>query len=88
MKGKNFLHRVIAHDVMSFDLEGRIVHHRDGDVNNNDPANLEVMTQAEHAGRHGRAGRGAEVARPSDPGRPRPERLRRKKSHNDLPLGV
>ncbi len=54
MKGKQFLHRLVAHDVMGHDLTGRVVHHIDGDVNNNDPANLEVMTQAEHAGRHGR----------------------------------
>ncbi|HEY1375336.1 MAG TPA: HNH endonuclease, partial [Gemmataceae bacterium] len=54
MKGKNFLHRLVAHDVMGHDLHGRVVHHRDGDVDNNDPANLGVMTQAEHAGLHGR----------------------------------
>jgi len=54
MKGKQFLHRLVAHDVMGHDLTGRIVHHADGDVNNNEPGNLEVMTQAEHAGLHGR----------------------------------
>jgi ribonucleoside-diphosphate reductase alpha chain len=54
MKGKQFLHRLVAHDVMGCDLTNRIVHHVDGDVNNNVPANLEVMTQAEHAARHGR----------------------------------
>ncbi|MBY0513326.1 MAG: HNH endonuclease [Gemmataceae bacterium] len=54
MKGKQFLHRLVAHDAMGEDLTERIVHHVDGDVLNNDPANLEVMTQAEHAGRHGR----------------------------------
>src|SRR5205085_5661842 len=54
MKGKQFLHRLVAHDVMGHDLTDRIVHHIDGDVLNNDPSNLEVMTQAEHAGRHGR----------------------------------
>src|SRR5207244_1451974 len=54
MKGKNFFHRLIAHDVLGHDLSGRIVHHRDGNVDNNDPSNLEVMTQAEHASQHGR----------------------------------
>ncbi len=55
MKGKQFLHRLVAHDVMGVNLEGLIVHHRDDDRNNNEPANLEVMTQAEHAALHGRA---------------------------------
>jgi len=54
MKGKQFFHRLVAHDAMGVDLTGRVVHHVDGDVNNNDPSNLEVMTQAEHAGFHGR----------------------------------
>ncbi len=54
MKGKTFLHRLVAHDVMGHDLHGRIVHHIDGDVDNNDPSNLGVMTQAEHAGLHNR----------------------------------
>jgi ribonucleoside-diphosphate reductase alpha chain len=54
MKGKQFLHRLVAHDVMGHDLTGKIVHHLDGDVNNNNPANLAVMTQAEHAALHGR----------------------------------
>jgi ribonucleoside-diphosphate reductase alpha chain len=54
MKGKQFLHRLVAHDIMGEDLTDRIVHHADSNVLNNDPSNLEVMTQAEHAGRHGR----------------------------------
>ncbi len=54
MKGKQFLHRLVAHDVMGGDLTNKIVHHVDGDVNNNAPANLEMMTQAEHAALHGR----------------------------------
>src|SRR5205807_7151541 len=55
MKGKQFLHRLVAHDVMGINLEGLIVHHRDDDRDNNDPSNLEVMTQAEHAALHGRS---------------------------------
>ena len=30
-----------------------IVHHKDGNKRNNDPANLEVMTRSEHAKHHG-----------------------------------
>ena len=54
MKGKQFFHRLVAHDVMGHDLEGKVVHHIDGDVDNNVPGNLAVMTQAEHAGLHAR----------------------------------
>jgi ribonucleoside-diphosphate reductase alpha chain len=63
MKGKQFVHRLIAHDVMGFDLTGKVVHHHDGDVCNNLPSNLEVMTQGEHAGLHSRefAARGEDV---------------------------
>ena len=54
-KGKEFLHRLVAADVMNEDLDGLVVHHRDGDRLNNAPKNLQVMTQAEHAALHGRA---------------------------------
>ena len=54
MKGKQFLHRLVAHDVMGIDLSDKVVHHVDGDVNRNAPGNLAVMTQAEHAALHGR----------------------------------
>ena len=54
LKGKQFLHRLIASDVMGEDLTGRIVHHCDENVDNNAISNLEVMTQAEHAALHGR----------------------------------
>ena len=54
MKGKQFLHRLVAHDVMGLDLTAKVVHHIDGDVNCNVPGNLDVMTQAEHAALHGR----------------------------------
>ena len=62
-KGKEFLHRLVAGDVMNEDLEGLVVHHRDGNPLNNVPENLDVMTQAEHAALHGRevAARGEHI---------------------------
>ncbi|HEX8464317.1 MAG TPA: HNH endonuclease, partial [Abditibacterium sp.] len=53
-KGKEFWHRLIAADVMGADLKGRVVHHCDGNKENNAPENLQVMTQADHAALHGR----------------------------------
>ncbi len=53
-KGREFFHHLIATDVLGEEMEGRIVHHRDGDKHNNAPDNLEVMTQAQHAALHGR----------------------------------
>lgn len=50
-------HRVVAERKIGRPLlPGEIVHHIDGDIHNNDPANLEVMTQDEHARRHVREG--------------------------------
>jgi len=47
------MHRVIAEQKLGRPLEpGEIVHHKDGDKWNNDPENLEVMTQAEHVRLH------------------------------------
>jgi hypothetical protein len=47
-------HRVIAEQKLGRRLRrGEVVHHIDGDRFNNDPANLEVMTQAEHMREHG-----------------------------------
>lgn len=46
-------HRVVMEQALGRPLaKGEIVHHRDGDKLNNDPSNLEVMTQAEHASLH------------------------------------
>ena len=47
-------HRVIAEQMIGRPLEqGEVVHHRDGDILNNDPSNLEVLpSQAEHMERH------------------------------------
>lgn len=47
------MHRAVAEQMLGRPLQkGEIVHHRDGDKWNNDPSNLEVMTQAEHARIH------------------------------------
>jgi hypothetical protein len=55
-EGGRHQHRVIAEQMLGRPLEpGEVVHHRDGDYRNNDPANLEVFpSQAEHAREHGR----------------------------------
>lgn len=55
MAGHEYLrvHRVIAAIKIGRPLlKGEVVHHIDGDKHNNDPANLEVMTQSEHAKLH------------------------------------
>lgn len=46
-------HRVIAEQKLGRKLKpGEIVHHIDGNKRNNDPENLEVMTQSEHIKKH------------------------------------
>ncbi len=46
-------HRVVAEETLGRALlPGEIVHHIDGNKLNNDPANLEVMTQGDHLRRH------------------------------------
>ena len=52
LKGRH-MHRVVAEEILGRKLlPHEIVHHRDGDKWNNDPSNLLVMTQAEHARIH------------------------------------
>ena len=51
-KGKEFFHRLVASDVMGRDIEDRAVHHVDENRLHNDPANLEVKSQSEHARDH------------------------------------
>ncbi len=46
-------HRVVAERVIGRPLARReIVHHKDGNIHNNDPSNLEVMTQSRHINEH------------------------------------
>lgn len=48
-------HRIVAELILGRSLQpGEIVHHRDGNRRNNDPSNLEVMTQADHVRSHHR----------------------------------
>ena len=51
-KGKEFLHRLVASDVMELDVEDVSIHHKDEDKRNNEPWNLEAKSQAEHARDH------------------------------------
>lgn len=52
--GGRHQHRVVAERMLGRPLfKGEIVHHKDGNKKNNDPANLAVMTQAQHMREHG-----------------------------------
>ena len=52
-KGKKHFHRMAA-ELAGLKIDRMSVHHRDENKLNNRPGNLEVMTQADHAGHHGR----------------------------------
>ena len=46
-------HRVIAEQMLGRPLQrNEIIHHIDGNKHNNDPSNLQVMTQSEHVRMH------------------------------------
>lgn len=47
------MHRVIAEQMLGRPLRsGEIVHHRDGNKQNNNPENLEILFQSQHVKRH------------------------------------
>lgn len=53
-QGGRHQHRVVAEQMLGRPLKrGEVVHHKDGNKHNNDPSNLEVMTQGEHMREHG-----------------------------------
>lgn len=52
-------HRVVMEKILGRKLvKGEIVHHIDHNKKNNDPSNLELMTQSEHISRHLKEGNG------------------------------
>jgi ribonucleoside-diphosphate reductase alpha chain len=51
-KGKMDIHRLVAQDVMGYDIDGMEVHHKDRNRANNAPENLEVLPRGEHIGIH------------------------------------
>jgi hypothetical protein len=54
-KGYAAEHRLVGEAKIGRRLEmGEVVHHIDGNRQNNDPSNLEVLTEAEHRAEHGR----------------------------------
>ncbi|WP_205522805.1 HNH endonuclease signature motif containing protein [Myxococcus eversor] len=68
VRGYAYEHRLVAEQVLGRPLlEGEQVHHKDGDKQNNAPANLEVLTQHEHRAEHRKHERGLRV-----PGGPNP----------------
>lgn len=61
-EGKQHQHRVVAEKTLGRKLKkGEIVHHIDNNPQNNNPKNLQVMTQSEHARLHNKLSNGASV---------------------------
>ena len=47
------VHRWVAEKKVKGKIhEGRVVHHRDGDKQNNDPSNLRIMSRSDHSRLH------------------------------------
>jgi ribonucleotide reductase alpha subunit/intein/homing endonuclease len=53
-KGKRRMHQLVAEDIMGVDPRGWVIDHRDNDKYNNVPENLGIMSQSDHARRHGK----------------------------------
>lgn len=51
-KGKESIHRLVAQDVLQFNIIGMEVHHKDHNPSNNSPENLEILTRSEHLKHH------------------------------------
>lgn len=51
-KGKELLHRMVALDILGAHPKS-VIHHLNGDLINNNPENLEITTQSDHATKHG-----------------------------------
>ena len=52
---KKYLHREVIKKELGLtdeDLKGYVVHHKDGDKDNNDISNLEIITQREHVSKY------------------------------------
>ena len=50
---KKDVHRLVMEEMLGRELSyNEIVHHKDGNINNNAPENLKVMSRAEHARHH------------------------------------
>jgi len=65
-RGYAYEHRVVAETKIGRQLvDGEQVHHVDGDRQNNDPANLEVLTAAQHGVEHRTTERGLRM--PGEP---------------------
>lgn len=53
-KGKILMHRLVAKDILGININGKIIHHKDENILNNNPLNLVDMSQSKHAYHHGK----------------------------------
>jgi len=56
---KKLVHRTVAEKKIGGKIgRGRVVHHKDGNKQNNRPSNLRVMSRSEHSSLHAKKRRG------------------------------